>query len=464
MRASAYINTLTENSRQFEARLRAAEKRLSDAVTVEIDLERKIASDLRTIAALQIDHHGRIDGDAKRQLDLRRDEEASLRDQLTQVEQGIAELIEQAHRLEPAVRTADALVEKALAAHPEYVQQLQQSTELQNQERLADASNTELLAEITRKLPEFELNPLYRYLKECGYGTDSYQRTGILRNLDSWIALKCNFQQNHASEMTLQGMRTELHAATRARKEQLQALEQSLAHLRSCTRDQFDTEKLRKELSELDTKIKEQKKRANDIHASLAEYTEKRDSRYQRARDLLADALKSQPLELLLEQARQTPDTGDERLVEHVGQLQAELKAHRVRFAPLYGERDQAKRDYERAKELERTFGGSRYAGSDYEYSNRLDLTGLISGYMAGQITAAALEGEIKKHRKKIEDDDSPSMSWGGGYGRSSASSGASARSSSSSSSSDSDSDIGGSGYSTSDSSGGGSSDTSDSF
>lgn len=64
--------------------------------------------------------------------------------------------------------------------------------------RLADECN--------RKMPDYERNTFYVYLRGRRYGTDDYGRSGLFRTLDDWLANKINYRENRRNELILRSM------------------------------------------------------------------------------------------------------------------------------------------------------------------------------------------------------------------------------------------------------------------
>lgn len=448
MRASSMINSVQQNTRDYELKLREVERKLSQASEEELRIEREIAKQLTAIAALQLDHNLAFEHDAERQLTLRREEEQSMRDQLAVVEKSIATSLADADTARKAIEVSEIRVRQILSSDAKYASAAEQYAAVLKAHQEAEQNEQEIADECKRKLAPFDGDDLYRYLTECGFGTEAYDRAAAIRYLDRWIARLSNFDSNRKNELTLLGMREEIAKASAQRQDKLTFLKGEVDALRNAAVMSAGQNTLIARLEELEAQIAREKKRANEIHARLAEYVEKRDSRYGRARDIVAEALKAQSAEDLLARAEKTPDIADDAMAKNVIRLRESLKQHRDRYSSLHTEKVQADRAYQKAKDLERRLKDRSYTSSDYTYGSGLDLDGLIVGYMLGRVSADSAVDEVRQHRREIEQP-----TW------SSSSSGSSGSSGGFNWASSSDSI-----FSTSDSSGGGGFDTTDSF
>lgn len=189
--------------------------------------------------------------------------------------------------------------------------------------------------------------------------------------------------------------------------------------------------------------IERAKRTANGIHARIAEFVDKRDPHYTRARETLTRFLKSQKPEDLMARVAKTADLADDEMARAVVALQADLKKHRETYQHLHKEFEDAQQAYKCAKRLERRLRSEDFTSSRYEYDSRLDMGSLIAGYMAGRLSDDSVASQVRNYRREVEEETSYSRSnW---------------------SSSSNDSWSSGS-FSTTDSSGGGSYSSSDSF
>ncbi|WP_426172582.1 hypothetical protein [Pseudoduganella sp. R-34] len=484
MKSEYLLSKLQANTRDYERPYRQLEEECAEATSIRLKLEVQLTSKLKELAGIQLEEGAQVGVDVARQLELRIAEEQSMRDQLGRVEGDISTAMAAASSLAEQYGAAQKVAETMLAADGEYMRRLHayqaDNADLERRKSL----QAEVQDECARKLPAFTQNRLYAYLKERQYGTPDYTGAGVLRLADAWIARQCNFRQNQGNEQMLLAMRTE--AAKRA-GEGVQRLQAEQAWLNDQVRSVAVTcgaVAIERELFEQREAVTQGKKRANDIHTTLAEYAERRDARYGKAQAMLVQELQGHDVSTLIECARQTASSDDDALVEVIIDLRDRLAKHDAKYAAKLEQRAAAEADYDKAKVLEREMRQSKFAGSRYQYGSGLNLESLIVGYMAGSMNSSEVAKEVRAHQEIVDDaplilgsgfsESSrtwPSSSWTNSSSPSRSSSSSnddddrqrSSSSSSSSWSSSSSSDSSPS-YSTSGDSGGSSYSTSDSF
>lgn len=445
MQASKMISAVKDNTRDYEQKLRAIERSLSEANEVELRLEHDIAGKLASIAALHLTHAPQPYQDALAVLSLRDDEERALRSRLATTEDLIGSLLQKVDGSKAQIRSTIKSVNDALSSNTSFAQLLEQHRVETERQRSTAANIDDLQAECERKLLPYRQHGLYRYLVDARFEQPDYQRRGLVRWLDNWVAGKCNYRANRANEQTLVAMQEELANTENASAQRIASLSGKLEAMKASEEERLGLIREKAELVRLQNAVQQEKQRANEIHKQLAAFADRRDPRYGQARNMVVAALQSQSPDELIARVKKTPGLEDDQLAQSVIAMQGQLKAHRAQVKELERVRRNAQTEYERAKALERKLRDGSYASSSYEYKSGLDLDSLLVGYMAGRLSEDAAVREVRQYRREVEEESYSSRSnstW-----------------SSSSSSSSSGSD-----YSTSNSSGGGDYSTSDSF
>ena len=417
MQASDMIDTVRGNTRKYEQGLRKAEERLSASGEQSLRLQHAITAALGKIAALHLDGNVSLDADIRRQLELRRDEEASLRDQLAGVEEQIANTIREVQASDKAVRSAVAALQAKLRQSPDYVQLESRHAAAVTELSAAQGKYDEIRAECDGKLAKYEESRLYTYLRSVGYGEATYHRTGIFRAMDGWIADLCSFATNRPNERLLQAMRQsneESHANLSAA---VANLSDQIDTLNKAAEAKSPLPKLKGEQTVHTKLLAANKQRANAIHEDLEKFAAKTDARYIRTKEMLAGRLQESSLDHLMARIRETANPEDDAIVDEVIRLRAELAKARDEYRICKEEHTLAQEDYERAKGLERSLRTRRYVNDDYEYDRSLNLDSLLAGYMAGRIdsrqvtrTVESSQVEVPRYSAPV----SPSGGWGG--------------------------------------------------
>lgn len=458
MHSSTMVNTIAENSRRYEQALRRAEKALAEANDSDLSLQSELTAALRRFAGAQLDE-GFIHAcrDLQPILAARKAAEKELREQLANQESAIAEEVA---RIQVARGEIDAIIERVradLASQSAYAGAFERYKAAADSLQMAEQGYAEIARECEEKLPAFEQDNRYLYLRRSGFGTDVYRRRGLFRVLDRWVARQCNYLENRASEQALISMRE-------ANETRFASLTADHDEAKAVVRGMFQkaledagVPGLEARLEGNQDVLKAKKADASRLQRLLQAFAAKADARYQDAVKLLSDTLGRHDAGELQGMAEATQDKADDDAAREIETIQLRLNQVRASIPRLRLEVEEAEASYDRAKRLERELDDARYSSSRYMYRSGLDLQDLLTGYMAGALSQRDVVSEVDSHRERVytpEPSYNPSPSRSGdsdifdSFGRS-GSSGSS----------------GGFGsFSTSDSSGGGSFSTTDSL
>lgn len=469
MRMNDLYGQFSQASRRYEIPMRNAEDAITKAQRQELKLSQEIATCLQKIASVQIDENPALDADLRRQIQLRGEEEQTLRQDLARTEAEIEHLSARANALAGQMESLERSLAGSLEADPNHAQILKDLTTARDEDAQRAVQYREILDEVDRKEPAFKDNELMMYLVRVGYGTDAYARRGLFRYLDRWIAGLCNFDANRPSQIMLADLRAANEEQRAGATSVIPDLNRRLQLRRQELEEELGLPALRADLKATRAAVSTQKDRANTLQDGLAAYRAKKDSRYLQATEALAAILNNESPDELVARVRQTPSGEDDGSLSVLFEHQHELDAVRVRIPQLKAEYERTRTQYQRAKELEREVRSSGVVTKDHDYRD-VDVDALVTGYVLGSLSQIRVLDELEEHKvpiPRVEYDDT-SSSWGGSLG-SSYSSGRSTSSGSSSSRRSDDSSWGSSssgsdGFSTSSSDGGGSYSTSDSF
>lgn len=89
---------------------------------------------------------------------------------------------------------------------PVFVTLEKQRQALVEKKRKLTTTHAELTREGAGKLPAYENNLYYRFLRSVFYGTPQYSRSWLFRSADAWLAKKINYQANRRNELLLLAM------------------------------------------------------------------------------------------------------------------------------------------------------------------------------------------------------------------------------------------------------------------
>ncbi|MBV6287238.1 hypothetical protein [Pseudomonas aegrilactucae] len=400
MTPETFIHFFAHNSRGHELLKQNSEHALNAAKQHELQLEQQIIKRLRAIASLHLVHSPALEQNAQAALQGRQQAISTLQQELDVSQQGIARLLETKAAHQQRLDSLAAQINQTLAQDPERARlalDLEQAVAA-NQE--AASGYLEIRQECADKLPAFEQNRVYRYLRERHFATPQYRAFMLGRLLDGWLARQVDYAGNRANELHLQNMHTFNEAAQAERTARLDTLaEQAQASLTQARSQpgiqhlEAEIQRLQAERASLEQQVLATKRQANAIQQQLAEFTLNQDPYYQRACGWVTDMLKSKTIDQLLEDAKNTPDPADDELARELQGLYPQLTAATQRLADATQAHARTEARYQQAKTLERAL---REDLNHFKYSDHIDYQALINAFMDGTSTLEEVRRYIR--------------------------------------------------------------------
>lgn len=454
------LHFFAHNSRKHERLLQQAEEHATQSVQVHLGLEQEVMERLRCIASLQLEQNTAPDQQMQQVLTERQQAIAALRSQLHSAEEQVAQALDAEAALHLRIDSLDRQAQQQLGENPAYTKVARDLDQAITENRLAAAAYTEIRQECADKLPTFNQNRLYTFLRERQYATEQYRGRLFGRWCDDWLANKVNYRANRANELSLLNMQAHNEAAQSERDARLASLAAEAGEVLGQAQRTVGLAPLQAEQQNLARAVQTAKQRANEVQQKLGEFTRNEDPHFQRARQNMAELLKSRSLEQLLEDVKKTPDPSDDAIALELQSLYPRLKDAGQQAAAASKAQAASKVTYQRAKLLERAVRGERFAVDQYVYSDDFDYTALIALYMEGSLQRDQVLDQVEQHSRPASEGfqiDSNTVLQGVSVLLQVASAVSSSRGSGSSASTGSSGSSASGGFSSSDSSGGGS-------
>lgn len=416
-----------DNARHHENILTDYQTGLGKAYAQDLLLQQDIIADLRDVQGGPIDYPA-LEPQVRHALQERPRHEAKWGEQLDRAEQDIAQLLREFRDLVSQREQRMPQVWRNYVQQPVFIEMTRQTQELQQAHgRLRDA-HSQLVEERDRKMPAYESNQFYVYLRSRRYGTDDYSRGKLFRQLDDWLANKVNYRENRRNELVLRSMPDDVETLLDDYITRLQAIEdQNSANWNAATSDlQGDASALRRTL--LAKQIVAAKQRANAAYDELEAFTRAEDSLAQDIEQWLGAQTGDRDLPEVLEAMIEDGVGHHATLVRHWDALST-LQA---RIESLNESTDQAMADYNHAKELEwslrnlrneeimcpaqcecRCHSDANFEGQCpclynderyYTYPSSLGGQGLISSYMKRNLTLEDVMTLFRSQRQSFSE------------------------------------------------------------
>lgn len=279
------------------------------------------------------------------------------------------------------------------------------------------------LAKIDRqeKGEPYESDPLFSYLWARRYRTTDYKARGLIRMLDSWVGKLCGYDQAHLTYARLIELPdrldehvTRVEALEGEAESALEAIEAEALRKGGVEEMETDAEEIRETLRDLDTKIEA----AEEAHLARTE-SHTRALRAdtgpaEKARRVLADALRKMSFPDLRILVAQTVELEDDELVDTLVRLRAEEMQLDLEITDQTTLPDRRRRDLKQVEALRKGYKRASYASGNILIDQSV-LEDVISDLHSDTLNLdKALKRVRKTIRRRRDDHDGDG---GGGYG-----------------------------------------------
>ena len=318
------------------------------------------------------------------EFDARRDDAENQMDELMEAVdsrlENNADYLRQRERTDDAVATAEAAASKA---------------ETSDQDRL-------------QKGKAYEADPLFMYLWQRGFGTPDYDRRGLVRSLDRWVAGLIKFNDARANYAMLTSIpeRMARHAercAEIADEEQAKLAEFSRNAMTDAAGSDLVgiIEHMSGDIDRIDGDLDKLDRRIETLAEALAEFSSGEDADFQKAEEHLAISLQADDLNDLWRSALDTPSPEDEKIVQRIEDLRDRVEqiAREIRQDREL-QRDIGRRRAELADVIKR-FRSRGYGSWESTFSDDKLTTVLLGELVKGAITGADYWSRAERAHKR---------------------------------------------------------------
>ncbi|MEP3257226.1 MAG: hypothetical protein ABJO06_06785, partial [Roseibium sp.] len=321
------IEQATADLRREETDLSSRIERATRSLT---DLQTQQSDAYKELARFRLDNHAaetfdeRRDAaarEARRLMEKRTQDYKVLADQLREKETAHTQSVKRrdsladeaqatASRMDGLLEEVDNLLEK----DPTFLAQRERAEQAAKTAQAAATKAQTSLQDREDKGKAYEDDRLFMYLWERGFGTPDYDKRGIVRALDRWVAGLIRYQDARANYAMLTSI-PERMARHAERCEELAAREdEKLAEL---SRDALTStagedlaakiDSLGKEIEQLDGELDAQERSIETLNEALQAFADGEDDGLNKAEDQLSQSLKADDLRDLWREALNTP-------------------------------------------------------------------------------------------------------------------------------------------------------------
>ena len=271
-----------------------------------------------------------------------------------------------------------------------------------NEQRIA-----EIKQEAGEKLPAYEKSRLFRYLYDRGFGTAQYQKKGLSRTLDRWVAKMVKYGRSKRSYDFLR-VTPELMAAevTRRREqfnvlmEQLEAIEAEIAQEVGLTQVMNAGQQLGDQRDGLVGELEQLEDRFNAHHQELLNLEGNQNEFYQQGVQQMKQFLAEMQHSWLEHQSQSTPQRQDDQLVAEIAWLSDKIDEAQRESNQLTGE---LRNWDDRASGLHEVM--QRFRRADYDsrrsiFDDDFNVQRMLSDYLQGDIGREELWSAMRRYQR----------------------------------------------------------------
>lgn len=413
---------------QAQADLRREEAELSNRIergTRSLaDLQTRLGNTYKELARFRLDNHAaetlesRLDTaarEAKRLLEKRAADHKVLSDNLRQKETARSEAQRErntlATRCDAAAERMDDLMETVdaqLEADTAFLTQRQLVTSARKTAEAAAAKAETSLSDRSEKGKAYEEDSLFMYLWQRGFGTPSYDHSGLVRSLDRWVAGLIRYSDARANYAMLTSIPERMANHAERCAENVQKQSEILAAL---SRDAManaagedlagQIDKLTNQIADLDVDIETLDQSIDTLSDALQDYAKGEDTSYRRAEEELSNSLKTDDLRDLWREALDTPSPEDEKFVRQIEDLMSTMEdLSREMRQDRELQRDISRRRAE-LTEVTQKFRRNGYDNWNSTFSDDNLTTVLLGELLKGAISGADYWARAKKTHKR---------------------------------------------------------------
>lgn len=302
MTPSTIMGIVEDHARVHSRRLDEADQALYACGDQLLALEHQVAQHLSSIAAPQ---QVTAAQETTRALVERQRAYANLLGQQARAEDAVDQALAASRSVRARQVQLLATVDAPLA---QLAQQRERALDTVHANR-ADAR--EILEECDQKLPEFDQDASYTYLRERHYGTEHYTQRRLVRWMDDWLAKRIDYRLNRENERVLLDMQAHIQTRQAQAEHAVHALDERIEQQRELALRTAGMPALMAKQSILAHQRVAAQSRAEQAYIELEPFALGEDAGYLDVRHWLAQQLNAKPVAQAISKALDAMSPGD---------------------------------------------------------------------------------------------------------------------------------------------------------
>ncbi|TDF78362.1 hypothetical protein [Pseudomonas sp. H9] len=302
MASSTLMAIVEDHSRSYELRMNEADHARLPLVERYLRIQQELIDYLSPIVAHTFRPVSGAQATMAQRMNASRAEHERLRKLLAEQERDIAQALRSSREVRTQRDEIDRQAQARLERSPEYQRASQHLQHALAAEQQAEADYAEVLAECTAKLPQYQVHPIYTFLRHRHYGMAEYRGGRVARVLDDWLAKRVNFRSNLENERTLWEMQHYNETLRSERQANLEALQQSMYDLQDEAQRTAGKEALNIKQKLLTRQLFAAKQRAKELQAERLPLITNEDPDFQAGLQLISEQTGGKSMKDVLEE------------------------------------------------------------------------------------------------------------------------------------------------------------------
>ncbi len=249
-----------------------------------------------------------------------------------QQEQLLMELNERLDQLHHQHQELAGKIEQRLGEDQQFIQLSDRAALAEASLERAEANLAEIDQDAARKLPAYENSTLFCYLRDRGYGTETYTKRGFTRRMDRWLAKFINYNEARQGYQFLRNTPEQMRKIIAESRAALDTVMGELERRRDGVADELGLPQLSAQTKTAEQHRDEQLASLDRVRAEterieneLSELEHTGGSYYREAIAVFRDLLRQRQTSDLERHARSTAEITDDQIVARLAGVDAEF-------------------------------------------------------------------------------------------------------------------------------------------
>jgi chromosome segregation ATPase len=261
----------------------------------------------------------------------------------------------------------------------------------------------EIKKEAAEKLPSFDESSLFSYLHKRGYGTSGYNKKGLTKKLDGWVAKMINYPRARRSYEFLRVTPELMANEVTRRRDQFNALMELVEACEDRHADEVGLTAVMREGQELGTKrdalvaeISKQQDLTDKHREELVALDSVRSQYYEQGVARVKQFLETLEARRLQATSQSTPEPQDDQIVAELVWIGEELDRTKREGSELAAEQDVLKSRLLQLQDIWQRFRRADFDSGRSFFHPNFDIEGSLEQFARGQMSRDDLWASIK--------------------------------------------------------------------